>query len=382
MSFNIDSIYLDYNATTPVDPIVLDAMMPYLEKHYGNPSSPHAYGLETKNAIENARAQVASAIGCRPAEIFFTSGGTESNNMAIKGAAFQMEGHGNHIITSSIEHPAVTEVCHYLGKHGFEISFLPVDEFGLVNPSDLREAITKQTILVTIMHANNEVGTIQPISELAGICHERGILLHTDAAQTVGKISTSIPALGVDLMSVAGHKLYAPKGVGALFVKEGVELQKFMHGADHEGNRRAGTENVAQVVALGKACEIAARDLTENQKHMKEMRDLLHYGIMAAGLDVRLNGHPEKRLPNTLSLGFKNIPVSELLYALTDLAVSAGAACHGGDIDSSSVLGEMRVPDSYANGTIRFSVGKYTSREEIDKSVEIIIKGIQRLSGN
>jgi cysteine sulfinate desulfinase/cysteine desulfurase-like protein len=357
-------------------------MMPYLEKHYGNPSSPHAYGLETRNAIDNARAQVASALGCQPTEIVFTSGGTESNNMAIQGVAFQMQKPGNHIITSAIEHPAVTEVCRYLEKHGFEITLLPVDEFGLVNPSNLREVITEKTILVTVMHANNEVGTIQPISELAGICHERGILFHTDAAQTVGKISTSIPALGVDLMSVAGHKFYAPKGVGALFVREGVKLQKFMHGADHENNLRAGTENVAQIVGLGKACEIAAKDLSQNQQHMMEMRDLLHKGIEALGMDIRLNGHPENRLPNTLSLGFKDFPVSDLLYALSDLAVSAGAACHGGDIDSSTVLGAMKVPESYANGSIRFSVGKYTGREEIEKAVDIINTGIQKLSGD
>jgi len=378
--FDIDPIYLDYNATTPVDPIVAKAMLPYLEVHFGNPSSPHAYGLETKNAIEKARNQIARSFGCQPDEIIFTSGGTESNNIAIKGFAFANREKGNHIITSSIEHPAVTEVCKYLEKHGFEITYLPVDKFGMVSPGDLQMYIKKETILVSVMHANNEVGTVQPIKELARICKEKNIVIHTDAAQSVGKIQTKISDLEVDMMSVAGHKLYAPKGVGVLFVKRGITLEKFMHGADHEDNRRAGTENVLETVGLGQACEIAERDLDKNQEHMKKMRDLLHQGLIDNGLDIQLNGHPELRLPNTLSLGFNNILVSDLLYAMIDLAVSAGAACHGGDVESSTVLKAMKVPDAYANGTIRFSVGKYTTREEIEKAVKICVKAVKGLS--
>lgn len=380
MSFNLDSIYLDYNATTPVEPVVLEAMMPYLEKHFGNPSSPHVYGLETRNAIENARAQIAVAFECQPEEIVFTGGGTESNNMAIKGTAFSKTEKGNHIVTTSIEHPAVTEVCKYLQHFGFETTYLPVDRHGLVHPADLRAAIRKDTILVSIMHANNEVGTIQPIRELADICHEKDIPFHTDAAQTVGKIPTSVATLDVDMLSIAGHKLYAPKGIGALYIRKGSKLEKFMHGADHESNRRAGTENVTQIVGLGKACELAARDLEKNHRHMKAMRDRLQEGIVDLGFDTRINGHPDLRLPNTLSLGFNNFNVNDLLYALIDLAVSAGAACHGGDVESSTVLKAMGVPESYANGTIRFSTGKYTTVEEIEKAIMIVGEGLRRLS--
>jgi cysteine desulfurase len=378
--FETESIYLDYNATTPVDPIVVKAMMPYLEKHHGNPSSPHAYGLEARNAIDKARMKIAGSFECQPEEIVFTSGGSESNNMAIKGVAFSKKGKGKHIITSGIEHPAVTEVCQYLESYGFHITYLPVDQHGLVHPASLRAAIRKDTILVSVMHANNEVGTIQPIRELSGICRERDILFHTDAAQTVGKIPTSAAELDIDLLSIAGHKLYAPKGIGALYIRKGTVLQKFMHGADHESNRRAGTENVAQIVGLGQACELATRDLEKNHRHMKAMRDRLQEGITDLGLDVRLNGHPDLRLPNTLSLGFNNFNVSDLLYAMVDLAVSAGAACHGGDVESSAVLRAMEVPESYANGTIRFSTGKYTTHEEIEKAIKIVGEGLQRLS--
>ena len=377
--FDTDPIYLDYNASTPIDPLVAEAMRPYLERHYGNPSSPHALGLETRNAVEHARKQLAQFFGCQPDEIIFTSGGTESNNMAIMGAAFANKAKGNHIITSSIEHPAVIEVCKYLENHGFEISYLPVDHFGMVSSNDLSKLIKKETILVSVMHANNEVGTIQPISDLSRICREKGILFHTDAAQSLGKVAAKVSELGVDMLSLAGHKLYAPKGIGALYLRKGTVLEKFMHGADHEGDRRAGTENVLEIVGLGKACEIAGEYPSKKYAHMKQMRDLLHNGLIENDLDIKLNGHPELRLPNTLSLGFKNIIVSDLMYGMIDLAVSAGAACHGGDVDSSAVLKAMKVPDEYANGTIRFSVGKYTTREEIEKAVKIIVKAVSRI---
>ena len=285
-------IYLDYNATTPTAPEVAEAMRPYLEEHYGNPSSSHWYGVQTRKAVELARRQIADMLGCRTEEVIFTSGGSESNNYAIKGAALARRDKGNHIITSAVEHPAVLQVCDYLQKHGFEITQLPVDEYGLVSVGDVERAITTQTILITIMHANNEVGTIQPIAEIARLAKERGILMHTDAAQSVGKISTGVDELGVDLLSIAGHKVYAPKGIGALYIRAGVELEKQIHGADHEQNLRAGTENVLEISGLGKACEIAARDLAKNSAHMKSMRDRLHEGLQARLTDIKLNGHP------------------------------------------------------------------------------------------
>lgn len=371
-------IYLDYNATTPLAPEVAEAMKPYLENYFGNPSSTHWYGVQTKKAVENARRQVAELIHANPDEIIFTSGGSESNNFAIKGIAFTKKSHGNHIITSSVEHPAVIEVCEYLKTQGFEITYLPVDEYGMVNPNDVEKAITPQTILITIMHANNEVGTIQPIQEISEIAHAHDIIMHTDAAQSTGKIQVHVDELGVDLLSIAGHKLYGPKGIGALYIRRGVKLEKIIHGADHEQNLRAGTENILCDVGLGKACEIAGQNLKKNMQHMKEMRDLLHKKIEASGLDFRLNGHPKKRLPNTLSLSFKNVEANTVLSELTEVAASAGAACHSDQIDVSAVLEAMKVPIEYAMGTIRFSTGRFTTKDDINKAAEKIIKVISK----
>ncbi len=371
-------IYLDYNATTPLAPEVAEAMKPYLENYFGNPSSAHWYGVQTKKAVENARRQVAELINANPDEIIFTSGGSESNNFAIKGIAFVKRSQGNHIITSSVEHPAVIEVCEYLKTQGFEISYLPVDEYGMVDPNDVEKAITPQTILITIMHANNEVGTIQPVREIAEIAHVHDIIMHTDAAQSTGKIPVLIDELGVDLLSIAGHKLYGPKGIGALYIRRGVKLQKIIHGADHEQNLRAGTENILCDVGLGKACEIAGQNLQKNIQHMKEMRDLLHKKIEASGLDFRLNGHPEKRLPNTLSLSFRNVEANTVLSELTEVAASAGAACHSDQIDVSTVLEAMKVPLEYAMGTIRFSTGRFTTKAEIEQAADKIIKVISK----
>ncbi len=371
-------IYLDYNATTPVHPEVAEAIRPYFEQYFGNPSSVHLYGAEARTAIEKARSQVAALLWCKNQEIIFTSGGSESNNLAIKGVAYQNRGRGNHIITSSIEHPAVAEVCKHLVKQGFRITWLPVDETGLVSPGDLEQAISGDTILVTIMHANNEVGTIQPIARLAEIAHRHGALFHTDAAQSAGKIA--IDSLGVDLLSIAGHKLYAPKGVGALYVREGVKLEKLIHGADHEQNLRAGTENVALIVGLGKACELAMRDLEENSRHAKELRDLLQETIAAAIPSVRINGHPELRLPNTLSLSFYGIEANAILSELSEeIAASAGAACHAGETKMSATLKAMNVPEEYAMGTIRFSTGRFLTQADVVKAAEAIIRvGSQR----
>ncbi|MBN1139787.1 MAG: selenide, water dikinase SelD [Anaerolineae bacterium] len=375
-------IYLDYNATTPIAREVAEAMAPYLYEHFGNPSSSHPYGVITKRAVESARAQVAALLGCRAAEVVFTSGGTESNNYAIKGAALGRREHGNHIITSAVEHPAVIEVCKWLETQGFRLTVLPVDEYGLVDPADLERAITPDTILVTVMHANNEVGTIEPISELAAIAHRHGALMHTDAAQSVGKIPVDVGSLGVDLLSVAGHKIYAPKGIGALYVRSGTELARQLHGANHESNRRPGTENVLEIVGLGKACELAYRNLEENAAHFQTMRDRLHDSLLhELGQDsVKLNGHPLHRLPNTLSLSFRGIEANTLLSEIgEEVAASAGAACHADNIDISAVLAAMQVPIEWAMGTVRFSVGRGTTDEEVDRAAGIVSEAVSRL---
>ncbi len=370
-------VYLDYNATTPIDPEVLEAMRPYLEEHFGNPSSTHWYGAQTKDAVEKARSQVADLLNCRPGEIIFTGSGTESNNCAIKGTAFAHAGRGNHLIISSIEHAAVTEVCRYLETRGFPLSYIPVDEAGIINLSALEKTIMPETILISVMHANNEVGTVQPIEEITALARKRGIIVHTDAAQSVGKTKTDVKELGADLLSIAGHKLYAPKGIGALYIREGTDIEKFMHGAGHERNMRAGTENVPYIVGLGKACEIAKRDLEKNISHMKTMCNRLFEGLQKKLGDIRLNGHPEKRIPNTLSVGFPNIDATFLLSEMTDVAASAGSACHAGSTSISGVLGAMGVPQKYAMGTIRLSVGKMTTEKEIDRAVENICGAVE-----
>lgn len=373
-------IYLDYNATTPIAKEVADEMAPYLYGYFGNPSSSHSYGVKARMTVEKARHQIADALRSQPSEIVFTSGGTESNNFAIRGYALANRDKGNHIITSQIEHPAVLEVCRYLENQGFLVTYLPVDQYGLVNPQSLEEAFTPNTILVSIMHANNEVGTIQPIQELTEIAHKHGAALHTDAAQTLGKIPVDVQELGVDMLSIAGHKLYAPKGIGALFIRNGTVLEKLMYGADHELNRRPGTENVLEIVGLGKACEIAKRDLEKNMDHFKDLRDHLHKGLQESLPEgsFLLNGHPELRLPNTLSLGFYKKEANTLIAQISDrVAVSAGAACHSEKINISNVLQAMRVPLDYAMGTLRFSVGRGTTIEKIDRSVEIIAASIR-----
>ncbi len=380
MNFNSEKpVYLDYNATTPHHPEVISAMRPFLEEHFGNPSSSHWYGTQTKDAIEKARGRVASLLGARPGECVFTSGGTESNNFAIKGAALANQGRGNHIITTQIEHPAVTEVCGFLEEHGFKVSYIPVDERGMVRVSEIEKAITSKTILITVMHANNEVGTIQPIKQISQIARDRGIIMHTDAAQSVGKIPTDVDDLGVDLLSVAGHKLYAPKGIGALYIRPGIQLNKFMHGADHEQGRRAGTENVLEIAGLGKASEIAKRDIEKNTRHTRAMRQRLYNGLKESLQDIRLNGYADDNcLPNTLSLSFRGVDADELLSKIKDdLAASAGAACHSGGIEISTVLKAMNVPVEWARGTVRFSTGTMTTEREIDKAIDIISNSVK-----
>ncbi len=361
----MNPVYLDYNATTPVDKDVADFMIPFLRERFGNPSSDHWYGAQTRKAVEEAREQVARLLGCKPTEVIFTSGGTESNNLAITGTAYALKNKGNHIITTKIEHPAVMEVCRKLEREGFEVTWLDVDELGRVNPGDVARSIRPSTILVSVMHANNETGTIQPVEEIAEILNERKIIFHSDAAQTAGKIEVDTGKLGVDLLSLAGHKFYGPKGVGALFIREGLTPVRLMEGANHEQNLRPGTENVLEIAGLGKAAEIAARDLEKNAAVMRRTRDLLLERILSRFPSAVRNGDPEHCLPNTLSISFPDIDASTLLPALTHVAASAGAACHADQVTVSHVLAAMHLPLSTAMGTIRLSTGKMTTEEEI-----------------
>jgi cysteine desulfurase NifS/selenium donor protein len=371
-------VYLDYNATTPIDPVVKDVMQPFLDQYFGNPSSAHLYGAQTKKAIEQARRQIAELINCFADEIVFTSGGTEANNYAIKGIAYQNRQKGNHIITSQIEHPAVTEVCLFLETQGFSVTWIPVDEWGVVDIYALEQAIMPGTILISIMHANNETGTIQPVEQIGALAKKHGIVFHCDAAQSAGKIPIEVKEMGVDLLSLAGHKFYAPKGVGALYVKRGLQLQKLMHGANHEQNLRAGTENVLEIAGLGKAAEIALRDFAQNTQQMKSTRDLL-FGLLQEALpQIKLNGHPDLRLPNTLNISFPGLEANVLLDELSGIAASAGAACHTDSVDISPVLMAMKVPLDFAKGTIRFSTGKKTTEQEIKSAAQMIIEAVNR----
>ena len=376
----MNDIYLDYNATTPIDPRVAEAMLPYVHGLFGNPSSGHSFGLAARRGVDVARGQVASMLGCSPDDLIFTSGGTEANNHAIKGVAEAHCQRGNHIITSSIEHPAVTEVCRYLERHGFKVTYLPVDKFGLVDPGDVENAITPETILVTVMHANNEVGAIQPIAEIADIAHRHGALVHSDCAQSVGKVPVRVDELGVDLLSIAGHKLYAPKGIGALYIRPGVKLEKLMHGANHEQDRRAGTENVIEMAGLGRACELIERNLPAYYAHMAAMRDRLEQGLLDSATDARINGHPQKRLPNTCSISFRGVEADRVLASLPTVAASAGAACHSDRVEVSHVLAAMNVPEEYAMGTLRLTVGRFTTEEEIDQAAAEILEVVGSLT--
>lgn len=370
-------IYLDYNATTPVHPRVASAMYPYLKGKFGNPSSSHPYGVEAEEAVEKARRQVAKLLGTSPGELIFTSGGTESNNYAIRGVARVPEDEGNHIITARIEHPSVLRTCEFLEDQGFEITYLPVDETGRVEVSQVEEAIRQETILVTIMYASNEIGTVQPLPEISELCQGEGILLHTDAAQTVGKIPTEVDELNVDLLTVAGHKLYAPKGIGALYIRDGVKLQKLIHGASQEKGMRSGTENVPEIAGLGEAARLATEDLEEASSHMQETRGRLKEGLSQTGVEVKFNGDPDGGLPNTLSASFKGVEANRFLARIEDqVAASAGAACHSGENEISHVLQAIELPEEWAKGTIRFSTGRMTDSSEIDEAVGVIEEAI------
>lgn len=364
-------IYLDYNASTPMAKEAVEAMRPFLTEHYGNPSSLHWAGIPARDAVERARGQVSDLLGCDPTEVVFTSGGSEANNHAIKGIFFASRERGGHIITSAVEHPAVLNPCRFLETLGAKVTVLPVDRFGRVDPDDVRRAITPGTILITVMHANNEVGTIQPVSEIGSIARDAGIYFHTDAAQSVGKISTDADELGVDLLSVAGHKLYAPKGIGALYIREGTRIEPFIHGAGHEGGRRAGTENVLLSVALGAACDVARGWIGMPQ--VQELRDRFWERLKETfGDRITLNGHPAERLPNTLNVNFVGRIGAEILGNMPGIAASTGSACHAGAVTLSAVLEAMGVPPEEGMGAIRFSLGRTTTWEELAEVIRLL----------
>jgi cysteine desulfurase len=360
----MNEIYLDYNASTPIDPRVAAVMRPLLDGPFANPSATHEGGRAARAVVEGARSQVAALLGCATDEVVFTSGGSEANNLALKGAWFALRESGDHIISTTVEHPAIIEPARFLERLGARVTFVAVDRTGRVDPDDIRRAITPRTILVSVMHANNEVGTIEPIAEIARIAREHGVLMHADAAQSVGKIPTRVGDLGVDLLSIAGHKLYAPKGVGALYVRRGVRIEPLIHGASHESGRRAGTESALLAAALGAACELAT-DL-EPMAEVRRLRDLF-WELLRARLGERvvLNGHPDERLPNTLNVSLIGQVGSDVLDALDGVAASIGAACHSGSVDLSPVLRSMGVPPEVGMGALRFSLGRGTIEAEI-----------------
>lgn len=374
-------IYLDHNSTTPLHPEVLEAILPYYKESFGNPSTIYSFGQETRKATDEAREKVANLIGASPEEIIFTSGGTEADNLALKGVAAALEKKGKHIITSSIEHHAVLSALEYLEKRGYKVSFLPVDKHGFLDPRQVEEAITSQTILISVMHANNEVGTIEPISEIGEIARKAGIYLHTDAIQTIGKIKVNVDDLKVDLLSLSAHKFYGPKGVGALYVRKGTRIHPLIHGGYQERRRRAGTENVAGIVGMGKTAEIASKEMVQQSRRESNLRDRLEKMIKENINYYRVNGHPTRRLPNTLNVSFEFIEGESLILNLDlkGIAASTGSACTSGSLEPSHVLMAMGVPPEIAQGSIRFSLGRDNRKEDIDYTVKNLVEIVGRL---
>ncbi|MGF7117780.1 cysteine desulfurase [Methanobacterium oryzae] len=374
-------IYMDHSATSQVDKQVFKAMEPYFVHKFGNASTLYSLGRDARKAMENARAQVASLIGAKTEEIIFTSGGTESDNIAIKGTAYRLKDKGNHIITSAIEHPAVEETCKYLEKKGFEVTYLPVYKEGIVRVSDLEDAITDKTILITIMHANNEIGTIQPISEIGKIARENKIYFHTDAVQTIGKIPLNVEELNVDMLSISAHKVYGPKGIGALYVRKGVRLEPIIHGGGHERGIRPGTENVSGIVGLGKACELAQNNLTENAKYITNLRDKLINGVLDSVEQSYLNGHRTERLPNNVNFRFTGIEGESLVLHLDSkgIAASTGSACSSKKLEPSHVLTALGLEQVDAHGSLRLTLGKGNTEEDIDHAIESIKEVVETL---
>jgi cysteine desulfurase len=373
------SIYLDYNATTPIAPAVQEAMLPYLAEHYGNPSSGHPAGRAAREAVEDARYRVATLLGASPDEIVFTSGGTESNNLAIKGLVFRRGARPGHVVMSAIEHPAVVEPVRFLERLGHAVTVVGCNPYGVVSPLDIKDALRADTFLVSVMHANNEIGSVQPITEIAALCRQRGIPCHTDAAQSAGKIPVQVRELGVDLLSLAGHKMYAPKGVGALYVRRGIELEPLLHGAGHERGLRAGTENVPYIVGLGRAASLALSHLTSIMVRLAELRDRLQQKLLdGIGCDAQVHGPPDdgtgwRRLPNTLSISFPGVSGHELLRRAVGICASTGSACHSGATCISATLAAMGVNEPTARGTVRLSVGWYTDEAEVDRAADMLL---------
>ena len=375
------SIYLDHAATCPTDPKVVEAMLPYFSDHYGNPSSIYSLSRTTRNAIENARTILASAIGADPKEIVFTSGGSESDNFAIKGIAHALKDKGNHIITSQIEHHAVLYTCKFLEKNGYDVTYVPVDEHGTIKLDELEKAIRPDTILITVMHANNEIGTIQPIRQIGEIAKKHGIKFHTDAVQTFGHIPVNANDLNVDLLSISAHKFYGPKGVGALYVRKGTKITPQIHGGDQERRRRASTENVPGIVGLGKAVEIATESMADEADRQTKLRNDFIKAILEKIPDSRLNGHPVNRLPNNINISFEGIEGESILLNLDmyGIAASTGSACSSSSLEPSHVLLSIGLTHELAHGSVRFSLGKHTTREELDRVVDILPGIIQKL---
>jgi cysteine desulfurase len=374
-------VYLDYAATTPIRPEVFQAMEPYLTKEFGNPSSIHHFGKQARIAIEEAREKIAKALGAKNEEIIFTSGGTESNNMALKGVAYALSDKGKHIITSSIEHHAILEPCHFLEKLGFEITYLPVDKEGFIDPDSLRKAIRKDTILISIMHANNEIGTIEPIEELTKIAKEYEIYFHTDAVQTVGHIPVNVDKLGVDLLSISAHKFYGPKGIGALYIRKGTKLHPLIHGGEQEQRKRAGTENVAGIVGMGKAIEISILELDNERERLINLRDYFIKEVEKRIEEVYLNGPREIRLPNNINFSFAYIEGESILLNLDleGIAISTGSACSSASLEPSHVLSSIGLPIELAHSAVRFTLGHYTTKEDLDYTLEVLEKTVKRL---
>ena len=371
---SVKQIYLDYNATTPVDPSVIEAMMPYLTTHYGNPSSAHSLGRAAKESIEDARAKISALVGCDPGELVFTGGGTESSNMAIKGIMLAGGQPGGHMITSAIEHPATTVPAHYVEKMGCELTVVGCNDQGVVEPQAVADAIRPNTRLVSIMHANNEIGTIQPIREIAEICHRNSVIVHTDASQSIGKLSTFVDQLDVDLMTIAGHKFYGPKGIGVLFVREGLDLEPLIHGAGHENGMRAGTENTPYIVGLGQAAFLAASLLDESAGISETLRERFWKTISEHVRRAVVHGSEVDRLPNTISIAFPEVSAFEMLKRVPEVCASLGSACHSSGDHQSGTLGAMGVAPELMQGTIRFSLGRSSSIEDVDRAAMLMVE--------
>lgn len=376
-----DIIYMDNHATTPIAPEVLDAMMPYLTTHFGNAASSHLYGKQAKDGVNKARQQVANLLRCSPEEVIFTSGATESDNLAIRGTAYAQKNNGNHIITSTAEHHAVLDTCHVLEKEGFETTYLPVDRYGMVNPDDVAAAITSKTILITIIYANNEVGTINPIREIADIASKHGVPFHSDAVQGIGKLESDMGVLGLDMASITAHKIYGPKGVGALYNRTGNPLQPLSYGGGQENGIRSGTLNVAGIVGLGAACETSQRAMKNRieMEIVKPLRDRLYEKITSQLPDIHLNGHPEKRLPGNLNISFKGVQSQSLLMGLKKVAVSSGSACDSEAVKASHVLTAMGIPNELALTAVRFGLGRYNTEAETNIVADEVIKVVNQL---